>query len=131
LVDSEIENLVKQRQEAMQQYGGGQMPEAQPSEFEDQARRRVVLGLILAEVIKKKELKVQPAQLREKVEDIAASYEHTDEVIKYYYGDKSRLAELENVTLEEMAVDSILAEAKVTDKKTPFDDLMNQGQTAS
>jgi FKBP-type peptidyl-prolyl cis-trans isomerase (trigger factor) len=40
------------------------------------------------------------------------------------------LTELENVTLEEMAVDSILAEAKVTDKKTSFDDLMNQGQTA-
>jgi trigger factor len=131
LVDGEIETLVKQRQEAMQQYGGGQMPETQPSEFEDQARRRVVLGLILAEVIKKNELKVQPAQLREKVENIAASYEHTEEVIKYYYGDKSRLAELENVTLEEMAVDSILEEAKVTDVKTPFDDLMNQGQTAS
>lgn len=130
LVDSEIETLVKQRQEAMQQYGGGQMPETQPSEFEDQARRRVVLGLILAEVIKKNELKVQPAQLRKKVEDIAASYEHTDEVIKYYYGDKTRLTELENVTLEEMAVDSILAEAKVTDKKTSFDDLMNPGQTA-
>jgi len=130
LVDSEIESLVKQRQEAMQQYGGAQMPETQPSEFEDQARRRVVLGLILAEVIKKNELKVQPAQLREKVENIAASYEHTDEVIKYYYGDKTRLTELENVTLEEMAVDSILAEAKVTDKKTSFDDLMNPGQTA-
>jgi trigger factor len=127
LVDSEIENLVKQRQEAMQQYGGGQMPETQPAEFEEEARRRVLLGLILAEVIKKNELKVQPAQLREKVENIAASYEHTDEVIKYYYGDKSRLTELENVTLEEMAVDSILAEAKVTDKKTSFDDLMNQG----
>jgi trigger factor len=131
LIDGEIETLVKQRQEAMQQYGGGQMPETQPAEFEDQARRRVVLGLILAEVIKEKELKVQPAQLREKVEQIAASYEHTDEVIKYYYGDKTRLAELENVTLEEMAVDSILDEAKVTDKKTSFDDLMNQGQTAS
>jgi len=130
LVDGEIETLVKQRQEAMQQYGGGQMPETQPSEFEEQARRRVVLGLILAEVIKKNELKVQPAQLREKVEDIAASYEHADEVIKYYYGDKTRLTELENVTLEEMAVDSILAEAKVTDKKTSFDDLMNPGQTA-
>ena len=130
LVDGEIETLVKQRQEAMQQYGGGQMPETQPSEFEEQAHRRVVLGLILAEVIKKNELKVQPAQLREKVEDIAASYEHADEVIKYYYGDKTRLTELENVTLEEMAVDSILAEAKVTDKKTSFDDLMNPGQTA-
>ncbi len=131
LIDGEIETLVKQRQEAMQQYGGGQMPETQPSEFEDQARRRVVLGLILAEVIKEKELKVQPAQLREKVEQIAASYEHSDEVVKYYYGDKTRLAELESVTLEEMAVDSILAEAKVTDKKTSFDDLMNPGQTAS
>jgi trigger factor len=131
LIDGEIETLVKQRQEAMQQYGGGQMPETNPSELEDQARRRVALGLILAEVIKKNDIKVPPARLREKVEQIAAGYEHSDEVIKYYYSDKSRLAELENVTIEEMAIDSIMEEAKVTDKTTSFDDLMNPGQTAS
>jgi len=130
LIDGEIETLVKQRQEAMQQYGGGQMPEPDPSELEDQARRRVSLGLILAEVIKKNDIKVPPARLREKVEQLAASYERPDDVIKYYYSDKSRLAELENVTIEEMAIDSIMEQAKVTDKKTSFDDLMNQGQTA-
>ncbi len=131
LVDGEIETLVKQRQEAMQQYGGGQMPEPDPSELEDQARRRVSLGLILAEVIKKNDIKVPPARLREKVEQLAASYERPDDVIKYYYSDKSRLAELENVTIEEMAIDSIMEEAKVSDKKTSFDDLMNPSQTAS
>jgi len=51
-------------------------------------------------------------------------------VVKYYYSDKSRLSELENVVLEEMAVDKIIAEAKVSEKKTTFDALMNPGQTA-
>ncbi|WP_455218380.1 trigger factor [Kaarinaea lacus] len=131
LIDSEIEVLIKQRQEAMQQYGGGaQVQDVQPSEFEEQARRRVTLGLILAEAIQKNDIKVPPAKLREKVEQIAASYERPDDVVKYYYSDKSRLAELENVALEEMAVEKILEETKVSDKKMTFDALMNPGQTA-
>ena len=131
LVDSEIDVLIKQRQEAMQQYGGGaQVQDVEPSEFEEQAKRRVALGLILAEVIQKNDIKVPPAKLREKVEQIAASYERPDDVVKYYYSDKSRLSELENVVLEEMAVEKLIEEAKVSDKKTTFDDLMNPGQTA-
>ena len=132
LIDSEIEALIKQRQEAMQQYGGGaQVQDVKPSEFEEQAKRRVTLGLVLAEAIQKNEIKVPPAKLREKVEQIAASYERPDDVVKYYYSDKSRLSELENVALEEMAVEKLLEETKVSDKKTTFDALMNPGQTAS
>jgi len=130
LVDSEIEVLIKQRQQVMQQYGGGQVQDVDPAEFEEQARRRVTLGLILAEVIQKNDIKVPPAKLREKVEEIAGGYERPDDVVKYYYSDKSRLSELENVVLEEMAVDKIIAEAKVSEKKTTFDALMNPGQTA-
>jgi trigger factor len=131
LVDSEIDSLVKEREEAMKQYGGGQVQDIDPSEFEEQARRRVSLGLILAELIQKMDIKVPPARLREKVEQIAASYEHPDEVVKYYYSDKNRLSELENLALEEMAIEKIMEQANVTDKKTSFDELMNPGQTAS
>jgi trigger factor len=128
LVDDEIETLVQQRQEAIKQYGG-QVQDVDPSQFEEQARRRVALGLILSEIIQQNNIKVTPARLRETVERLAASYERPDDVVKYYYSDKQRLAELENVTLEEMAVEWLLEQASVTDKTTSFDALMNPGQT--
>jgi len=129
LVDSEIETLVKQREQAQQQYGGP-VADVDPVQFEDQARRRVVLGLILSEVIQKNQITVPPARLREAVEKLAASYEQPEAVVKYYYSEKERLSELENVTLEEMAVEWVLDQAQVTEKPTSFDDLMNPGQTA-
>lgn len=128
LVDSEIESLVKQRQQDMQQYG--QVQDVDPAQFESQAQRRVSLGLILSEVIKNNDISVPPARLREAVEKMAASYERPEDVVKYYYGDKDRLKEVENVTLEEMAVEHVISQAKVSDKKTSFDALMNPGQTA-
>jgi trigger factor len=131
LVDGEIETLVKQRQEAMQQYGSAsQLQDIDPSQFENQAQRRVSLGLILSEVIKANDIKVPPARLREVVEKMAASYERPEDVVKHYYGDKNRLKDLENVTLEEMAVEWVMEQAKVTDKPASFDALMNPGQTA-
>ncbi|MDT8384963.1 MAG: trigger factor [Gammaproteobacteria bacterium] len=132
LVDSEIDTLVKQRQQALQQYAGaGQVQDVDPAQFETQARRRVSLGLILSEVIKANNISVPPARLREAVEKLASTYERPEDVVKYYYSDKDRLKELENVTLEEMAVESVLAQAKVSDQPISFDALMNPGQTAS
>ncbi len=130
LVDSEIEVLVKQRQQDMQQYGAP-VQDVDPAQFETQARRRVSLGLILSEVIKENDIAVPSARLREAVEKMAASYERPEEVVKYYYSDKDRLKEVENVTLEEMAVEHIISQANVNDKNTSFDALMNPGQTAS
>ncbi len=129
LIDAEINALVKQRQEAMKHYGAP-VQDVDPAQFEDQAKRRVALGLILSEVIQENDLKVPPARLRETIEKMAASYERPDDVIKYYYSDKSRLAEMENIALEEMAVEWVREQAAITDKPISFDDLMNPGQTA-
>jgi len=130
LVDSEIEVLVKQRQQEMQQYGAPAQ-DVDPAQFETQAQRRVSLGLILSEVIKKNDITVSPTRLREAVEKMTDGYEHPEEMVKYYYADKDRLKEVENVTLEEMAVEYIISQADVSDKNMSFDDLMNPGQTAS
>ena len=131
LVDSEIETMVKQRQESMKQYAAaGQVQDVDPAQFEDQAKRRVSLGLILSEVIKGGKISVPPVRLREAVEKLASTYERPEDVVKYYYSDKDRLQEVENVTLEEMAVEAVLEQAKVSDKATSFDALMNPGQTA-
>ena len=121
LVDSEIHALIEQRKQTM-----GQQPlDIDTSVFEDQARRRVALGLILSEIIKQHDIKASPAKVREMVEGIAASYETPEEVIKYYYGNKQRLNEIENYVLEQDVVDWVLGQASVTEKNATFDEIMN------
>jgi trigger factor len=125
LIDGEIEHLMQQQRQAMGLSEGNQTQDIDPKLFEDQARRRVALGLILSELIKQNEIKVEPAKLREAIENIAASYERPEEVVKYYYGDKERLSEIENLVLEDEAIDWVVTQASVTDKKTTFNELMN------
>jgi len=123
LVDNEIEALMQQRKDAV---GQQEMMDLKADLFEEQARRRVALGLILSEIVTKNELKVEPSAIRETIEGIAAGYDHPEEVVKYYYGDKQRLAEIENVALEQKIVDLVISQSKVTEKAVSFSELAGQ-----
>lgn len=125
LIDSEVNGLIQQQRQALGMTEANQSQDIDPKLFEDQARRRVALGLILSELVKQNELKVEPAILRKTIENIAASYEHPEEVVKYYYSDKERLSEIENLALEDEAIDWVVTQASVTDKKVTFNELMN------
>ena len=92
--------------------------------FADQAVRRVRLGLLVAEIVKKNELYAKPEQIRAAVEEQAQSYEDPADVIRWYYSDTQRLAQVEALVVEDNVVDWVLGVAKVTDKPVDFDDLM-------
>lgn len=92
--------------------------------FADQAVRRVRLGLLVAEIVKKNELYAKPEQIRAVVEEQAQSYEDPADVIRWYYSDTQRLAQVEALVVEDNVVDWVLGVAKVTDKPVEFDDLM-------
>lgn len=92
--------------------------------FDKQAQRRVSLGLILAEVVRMQNLNAKPEQVRAAVEEQAQSYEHPQEVIKWFYQSKERLGDVEAMVLEENVVTWALATAKVEDKAVMFDELM-------
>ncbi|MGR3806352.1 trigger factor [Pasteurella testudinis DSM 23072] len=126
-VDQEIDVL---QQQAVQRFGGQAPKDFQlPREiFEEQARRRVQVGLLFAEVIASNELKVDEARVNAMIEDIAAAYEQPAEVIEYYRNNKELMNNLRNVVLEEQAVDAVLAKAQVTDKAASFDEIMNAQQ---
>jgi trigger factor len=94
--------------------------------FEQQAQRRVSLGLVLGEVVKAHELFPKPEQVRALVEEQAQSYERPEEVVKWFYGDPERLREIESVAMEENVVKWALGVAKVTDKAIEFDELMGK-----
>lgn len=130
LVDSEAQALRHQAQESLMQGGTGSASLQLPlSMFEDQARRRVALGLILAELVRSNGIKVDPERVRTRVASIASTYQEPEEVVRWYYSDKRRLAEVENVALEDQIVDWVLERAQVTDTPTTFDAVMKPGQT--
>jgi len=129
LVDMEIQRLMQAARQDMEQRGMKvkDMP-LQPEWFADQAKRRVALGLILAEVVKTEKLQATPELVRATVEETAASYEHPDEVIRWYYAQPQRLQEVEGAVIESNVVAWALGKAKVTDKAAVFDELMGQKQ---
>ena len=129
LIEMEIQRLMQAAREDMEQRGMkvADMP-IQPEWFADQARRRVVLGLILAELVKSEKLQPTPEQVRAMVEESAQSYEHPDEVVRWYYAQPQRLGEVEGLAIENNVVEWVLGKTKVTDKAAVFDELMGQKQ---
>lgn len=97
-----------------------------PSMFDVQARHNVKLRLILVELVRNNELQAKPEQVRAMVDEYAKSFEQPDEVVTWYYSDPQRLNEPAAAATEDNVVAWVLERAKVTDKKTSFDELMGQ-----
>ncbi len=129
LVEMEVQRLMQAARQDMEQRGmqTKDFP-IQAEWFADQAKRRVTLGLILAEAVKTEKLQATPEQVRAMVEETAASYEQPEEVIRWYYAQPQRLQEVEGIAIENNVVAWVLGKAKVTDKAAVFDELMGQKQ---
>ena len=131
LIDQDVERLMQMTRQDMSQRGMDVKAMPFPPElFTPQAERRVRLGLILAEVVKANNLQATPEQVKAQVEEFAQSYEDPQEVLKYYFSDRQRLAEVEALVLEENVVNYVLSKSKVTDKPVAFDELMGNNQQA-
>ena len=130
LVEIEIDQLIQNARQDMEQRSGKKMKDfpMQREWFADQAKRRVSLGLVLSEIVKVNELHAKPEQIKSVVEEAAQSYEHPEEVVRWYYAQPQRLAEIEGVVIEDNVVEWALSSAKVLDKAVAFDELMGQGQ---
>ncbi|WP_368928494.1 trigger factor [Mixta calida] len=129
LIDSEIDVL---RRQAAQRFGGNEKQALElPRElFEEQAKRRVVVGLLLGEVIRTNDLKADEERVKTLIEEMASAYEDPQEVIEFYSKNNELMNNMRNVALEEQAVEAVLEKAKVTEKATKFQDLMNQTSMA-
>ena len=97
-----------------------------PDLFQEQAQRRVNLGLIMAELVKTYDLHAKPEQVRTLVENFAQSYENPGEVVKLHYSSKERLNEAESAVLEDNVVAWVLEKANVVEKVVTFDELMGE-----
>ncbi len=121
LVDEEIDALRNQTRSRLP--AGSSSMELPRDMFESQAKRRVGLGLLIAEVIKKNSIKLDDERVRQTIEEFAASYEQPEEVIKHYYANQEQLAAVQNVVLEDQVVDWVMEQADVVDEPTNFAEL--------
>ena len=126
LLENEVNRL---RVQAVQQFGGNIKPEQLPAElFTEQAKRRVVLGLIVAEVVKQFELKPDEGKVREMIEEMASAYQEPEQVISWYYKNDQQLNEVRSVVLEEQVVDTVLQKATVTDKSVSYEEAVKPAE---
>ena len=126
LLENEVNRL---RVQAVQQFGGNIKPEQLPAElFEEQAKRRVALGLIVAEVVKQYDLKPDDAKVREMIEEMASAYQEPEQVIAWYYKNDQQMNEVRSVVLEEQVVDTVLQKATVTDKSVSYEEAVKPAQ---
>jgi trigger factor len=126
LVATELERLVAGARADLKQRGMKDADKAPIPEdlFKPQAERRVRLGLVVAELVRAQNLQAKPEQLQAHIEEMSQSYEKPAEVMRWYLGDRQRMAEVEAVVVENNVTDYVLGQAKVTDKVLPFDELM-------
>jgi trigger factor len=126
LVQGEVQRMTEAARADLKARGVKDADKAPiPTEmFLPQAERRVRLGLVVAELVNTHDLKAQPDQIRAHIEEMAQSYEKPEEVVRWYYSDMQRLAEVEAVVLENNVTEFVLSRAKVIDKVLPFDELM-------
>ena len=127
-VQAELERLVEGARADLKQRGIKDADKAQiPDDiFRPQAEKRVRLGLVVAELVRANELQAKPEQLKAHIEELAASYEKPQEVVRWYLSDNSRMAEEEAVVIENNVTDFVLGKAKVSEKAISFDELMGQ-----
>ncbi|MBY6212157.1 trigger factor [Microbulbifer agarilyticus] len=132
LVAGEVQTL---RGQMVQQFGGQIKPEdaakmLPDTMFEDQAKRRVVLGLVVGEIVKENKLSVDADRVKAKVEELASTYQQPEEVVEYYFNNRELLAGVESVVLEDQVVDFVLDKAKVSEVESSYDDVIKPQKQA-
>ncbi len=128
IVQAEIERLLEGARADLKARGIKDADKADIPEdvVRPQAERRVRLGLVVAELVRANELQARPEQLKAHVDELASSYEKPQDVVKWYFGDRDRLAEVEAVVVENNVTDFVLSKAKIDEKTVTFDELMAQ-----
>jgi trigger factor len=128
IVQSELDRMTQGAREELKQRGIKDADKAPiPEEvFRPQAERRVRMGLVVSEVVRMHNLQATPEQVKQHVEELASSYEKPAEVIRWYYSDNRRMAEVEAIVIENNVTNYVLSLVKNKDKELGFDELMSQ-----
>lgn len=125
LIDQEMQGFIE-RAKSMQV--NLDQADLRADKFENQAKRRVALGLILNEIVAKNNITVDAGRVRSVIEDIAKSYEQPEEVVNWYYAEKNRLNDVQQMVLEDSAIDWVVGQANVNEESFSFIEVMEKQQ---
>ena len=125
MITQEADRMKQQMVQDMQQRGQTSSVDLPVSVFEDQARRRVHLGLLVSEIMSAQEFKADEGQVRETITEFAESYENPQEVVDYYLNDKNARASIENLVLENQVVEWVLGQVQIADENKAFSEIMD------
>ncbi|MDP2818357.1 MAG: trigger factor [Polaromonas sp.] len=128
IVQAELERMVEGARADLKQRGIKDADKAPiPDDiFRPQAEKRVRLGLVVAELTRANNLFPTSEQVKAHVQELASSYEKPEDVVRWYFGDEKRMAEVESVVIENNVTDFVMGKAKVVQKAVAFDELMAQ-----
>jgi trigger factor len=130
MVDEQVQELQNQM---MQRLGGRADAQNLPARevFEPNARRRVALGLLLGEIIRTQELKVDRSRLEARLDALVANARDPQELRRQYLGSRDAMRALESATLEDQAIDWMLGQVKITERPSSFREVTGFGQSES
>ena len=126
LVDEQIQQLQVDMARRANITDASKLPPA--STFEENARRRVVLGLLMGEIVKTENLKVDRERVQNRLSDVAGAYPNPEEVRRAYLQNADAMRQIESAVLEDQVVDWVVGRAKITDKPSTFSELTGFGQ---
>lgn len=125
LLEAEIERMQQQAVEDLKKRGMTTRNLSLPPDlFIERATRRLKLSILVTELVKRHNLMPKPEQVRKVIEEHAESFEQPEQLVRWYYGDPSRLAEVEALVMEDNVVEWAMGRMKVENKPTDFDELM-------
>jgi trigger factor len=129
MVDSEVRQL---QQQTFQRLGlkDADFDRLPREPFEEEARRRVALGLLMGEIVQHRQIKVDMQEVKALIEKTAENYQNSEQMVQYYMSDAEARRHFENIVIENRVMDNLLAAAKVSEKTMSFDELLQANQSA-
>jgi len=127
MVNQEAERMKQQTMQDMQQRGQAASFDLPASVFEEQAKKRVHLGMLVGEIIDSQSLKAEDDEVRDTITKLAGSYEDPQEVVDFYMNNPEQKSTVENLVLENKVTDWVVEQVKVSEEKRTFSDVMNPG----
>jgi trigger factor len=125
LVEQQVRDMQIDTARRMGAKDASQVPPPEP--FVEPARRRVALGMLVNELVKTREIKIDRARVEARLGELAATYPEPEAVINAYRQNQDAMRQVEGMVLEDQVVDYLLERAAVTDQPSTFKELMNFG----
>ena len=128
LIDEQVQRLQMDMGRRMGARDVSQLPPRE--QFEEPARRRVALGLLMNQIVQNAGLKADRERVIARLNDAVATYPNPDEARRAYLQNAEAMQQIESAVLEEQVVDWVLERVRITDNPMSFKDLTGFGQSA-